>query len=382
MSGADKAAECYDAVVVGLGGMGSAALYHLARRGVRCCGIEQYGIAHSRGSSHGEARIIRKAYFEHPDYLPLLERAYGLWHELEEQSGTRLLVQCGLLLAAPAGSATLEGLERCYRTHDLPHERLQAGEACARYPQFKLDDSQQCFFDPQGGYLHVEACVQQHLALARDAGAVVRLDEPVQGWDSLRGVSRVLTANGVIEAKRIILTAGPWSGQVVRDLGIPLQILRKVQLWYDTPNLADYRLGAFPAYFVETPYGGFYGFPAIGTLGIKVAEHTGGDPVMDPGRLKRDLRPDDETKILRFLSETFPGLQPRRTRHSVCMYTMSPDENFIIDRHPQYEDVVFAAGFSGHGFKFASVVGEILADLATEGTTRHPIGFLRAGRFA
>ncbi len=372
----------YDVAVLGLGAMGSAALYHLARHGARVCGIEQFGAVHDRGSSHGEARVIRKAYFEHPDYVPLLERAYDLWDELEQETGAPLRVENGLLLSSPPGSEAVEGLERCYRAHTLPHERLSSAEATARYPVFRLPEDHVCFFDPQGGYLRAEACIRACLDGAQRLGAAAHFEEGPALWESAGEGYRLTTKKRTIEADRLVITAGAWASRVLAELGLPLTVLRKVQLWYDTPRRDGFAPEAFPTYFVDTDYGAFYGFPVLGSAGIKVAEHSGGAPADGPEALDRDLHSEDEGPIRRFLDETFPGLEPVRTRHSVCMYTMTPDAHFVIDEHPDRPGLYFAAGFSGHGFKFASVIGEILAHLALDGRTAHPIAFLRAARLA
>lgn len=374
------AAERYDAVVLGLGAMGSAALYHLAARGLRVCGVEQHHVAHGFGSSHGRVRVIRKAYFEHPDYVPLLDRAYELWAELERESGKTLLVQCGLLLGGPPGSETMRGLEACYRAHRLPHERYGPGEGRERFPKFTVPEPFELFFDPLAGYLFIEDCIAAYLDLAERHGAEVRIHEPAAGWKPEGGGVRVTTAKGDILADRLVLTLGPWAAEALRELGLGLRVLRKVQLWYDAPDIDAYRAG-FPAYFFEMDYGQFYGFPAIGEWGLKVAEHSGGRPVEDPAAVHRGLDSEDEAPVLRFLAGVFPGLRPARAHFSVCMYTMTPDGHFVLDVHPEHPQVVLAAGFSGHGFKFAPVIGEVLADLAQQAATRHPIDFLRLGRF-
>ncbi|MDZ4860600.1 MAG: N-methyl-L-tryptophan oxidase [Candidatus Hydrogenedentes bacterium] len=371
----------YDVIVLGLGGMGSATLYHLAKRGVRVCGVEQFGIAHDKGSSHGATRMIRKAYFEHPDYVPLVEKAYGLWRELELESGAELLVQSGLLLSGKPGSGFIRGLETCYRVHPLPHERIDAAEAMNRHPQFRLPDDHAVYWDPDGGYLRVEGCVDKHVQMAQKHGADVLIHEDVLGWRSdANGVS-ITTTKRELHAAKLVLTAGAWTTPSFVELLVPLRVLRKVQFWYTSPNITEFRRGACPGYFIETDYGSFYGFPTINDQGMKVSEHSGGEPVEDPDELDRGLHAHDEDGVLRFITDVFPSVQPSRTRFSVCMYSMTADEHFIIDRHPRHPNVVIAGGFSGHGFKFASVIGEILADLTMQGSTPHPIGFLGLGRF-
>lgn len=362
--------------------MGSAALYHLAKRGVRVCGVEQFGIAHDMGSSHGSTRMIRKAYFEHPDYIPLIERAYELWRELESESGAELLVESGLLLSGKPKSGLIRGLETCYRVHaHLPHERLDAAEAMKRHPQFRLPEDHVAYWDPVGGYLRVEGCVDKHVQCAQKRGADVLIHEDVLGWRSDKDGVSITTTKREMRANKLVLTAGAWTTPSFVELLVPLRILRKLQFWYTSPNLAEYRRGAMPAFYVDTDSGGFYGFPAINDQGVKIAEHTGGETVDDPDNLDRGLRLEDEDGVRRFMAQALPNFQPERTRFSVCMYSMTADEHFLVDRHPRHPNVVLAGGFSGHGFKFSSVIGEILADLTLDGTTKHPIGFLGLGRF-
>ncbi len=369
----------YDVVVVGVGGMGSATLYHLARRGARVCGVEQFTPGHHLGSSHGETRIIRKAYFEHPDYLPLLERAYQLWREWETESGERLFVENGLLLAGEENSEVIRGLEACYAAHDLPHERLSGRDAKSRFPQFSIPDDFVAYYDPVAGFLYVERCVLQLVRLARAAGAEIFTGEKVVRWSSVKNGLHVRTTRKEIRTKKLIITAGAWSTELLKRLHLPLEVWRKVVLWYDSPNISDYRLGVFPTFYVETEAGGFYGFPAVDELGVKIGEHVQAR-LTEPERIARELLPGDEDPTRRFIEQTFPGFQPKRTRFSVCMYTMTPDHNFVIDSCPGEPDVLFAAGFSGHGFKFAPVVGEVLADLALTGATGHPVAFLGLDR--
>jgi len=372
----------YDVIVMGVGGMGSAALYSLARRGTKVCGIERFGVAHDQGSSHGDTRIIRKAYFEHPDYMPLLHRAYELWAELEEAGGVDLFNPCGFLTLGHPGSETIRGLEACYAAHDMPHERLDRRHTESRFPQFTVEPGMVGFFDPLGGYLRVEDCVAQHVAQARAAGAELLTDTLVSSWEATDDGVIVCTADAEMSARRLVIATGAWAAPGLERLGIDTHVWRKVLFWYDTPEPGPFLPDSFPTFYVEKSYGHFYGFPSVDNKGVKVAEHLAETPIDDPAALDREVHPEDEPPVQRFVSETFPGVAARHTSHAVCMYTVTPDWNFVIDRHPLYPQVVIVGGFSGHGFKFASVVGEIAADLALEGATRHPIEFLGIGRFA
>ena len=371
----------YDVIVLGVGGMGSAALYHLARRGARACGIEQYDVAHDRGSSHGDTRIIRKAYFEHPDYVPLLHRAYELWYELEEATGQNLFERCGLITCGAPDSETIRGLEACYAAHDVPHEvwsRAQAGE---RYPQLGLTDGDVAFFDPLGGFLRVEDCVRCHAAQARAEGAELLVGEVVVAWEPSDDGVVVRTDARELTAGKLVITAGAWAAPLLNELGVRTEVWRKVLFWYDSPNIDDWAQERFPTFFLEKEYGQFYGFPVLDEWGLKVAEHVDFTLVEDPANVERELIEVDEPPIARFLADAFPTMEPRRTKHAVCMYTVTPDQHFVIDTHPLHPHVAIAGGFSGHGFKFATVVGEALADLALDGRTEQPIGFLGLDRF-
>ncbi|MCH8018637.1 N-methyl-L-tryptophan oxidase [candidate division KSB1 bacterium] len=373
--------EKYDIVILGVGGMGSATLYTLAKRGLKVCGIEQFDLAHDRGSSHGETRLIRKAYFEHPDYIPLLNRAYDLWYEVEKEAGVQLFVKNGLVVAGKPNSEVIKGLDLCYEKHDLPHEKITVNEARKRFPQFHLPENFVVYYDPIAGFLHVEKSVEQFADLARGYGATLHTNEKVLNWQPKQNHISIKTDCREIVADKLIITAGAWANQEMLSLGIDFDIWRKVLFWYDSPEISNYKLGNFPSFYVELDFGGFYGFPAINPLGLKIGEHEIPGLTAQPDKLTRTLQPDDEPVVLRFFEKVFPGFQPTRTNFTVCMYTITPDFNFILDRHPENENVIIGAGFSGHGFKFAPVIGEILADLAIDGSTSHPIDFLRLTRF-
>lgn len=374
--------ERYDAVVVGAGGMGSAALYHLARRGVRACAVERFAVAHDQGSSHGDTRIIRKAYMEHPDYVPLLHRAYALWEELEGEGRGELFARVGLLVAGDPATEAMRGQAACYREHDLPHETLDATALAARYPDVALPADWSAFYDPFGGFLRVEDCVRRHADLAKAHGAVIYEGEQMRSWRGEGEGVVVETERRRLLADRLVLAAGAWAAPELRRLGIAVQVVRKVQLWYRGRGVERYVPGAMPCFYIADGEDGFYGFPALEPWGLKLAEHNvSHDIVDDPLRLNRALAPEDEPRILDFLARFFPALKPERSKHAVCMYSLTPDQHFILDIHPECPAVVLGAGFSGHGFKFAPVVGEILAELALEGQTRQSIEFLRLSRF-
>jgi sarcosine oxidase len=371
----------YDAIVLGVGGVGSAALFHLAGRGAKVLGLDRFSPGHDRGSSHGRTRIIRQAYFEHPDYVPLLFRAYELWDDLGTRRGSALRHEIGVLQVGPPESSVLSGVCDSARQHRLDIDELDAREIQERFPGFRADEGWQGVFERRAGYLDVEACVVAHAEEAVKVGAELQTRVEVRCWSSKPDFIEVETTAGRFESNRLVVTAGPWAPQLLRDLGVPLEVRRKPQFWYPAPD--EYRADrGCPAYLFDLPNGIFYGLPAIGDFGLKAAEHTGGAIVTDPLNLSRVLNHNDQDRIEQFLSAYLPGVGRPCTQHSVCMYTLTPDEHFLVDLHPAEERIAFAAGLSGHGFKFTCVLGEALADLALCGSTELPIGFLSLKRFS
>lgn len=371
----------YDAIVIGTGGVGSAAAYHLARRGAKVLGLDRFPGGHDRGSSHGQTRIIRQAYFEHPDYVPLLKRAYNLWTELEEEAGEQLFYPVGLLQIGPESGAVVRGVLESARRHQLAVEKLDAGEIGRRWTAFRVPEGSVGAYEPGAGYLRVEACVLAHLAAAQRHGAALRTGVSVKSWRPDGSGIRVTTDQGEFCGAKLVITAGPWAPRLLADLGICMQVRRKHLYWLGTsdPALDQSRC---PTFLYEMPQGVFYGFPTIDALGVKVAEHSGGEVVDDPLGDPRQLDERDLARVQNYLAKCMPTVTGPLNRHDVCFYTMSPDEHFIVDRHPQSGSVMFAAGLSGHGFKFTSVLGEALAEMTLDGGTSLPVGFLSCQRLA
>lgn len=372
----------FDVIVLGCGAVGSAALAELARRGVRAIGFDRFAPPHIHGSSHGRTRMIRQAYFEHPDYVPLVLRAYAKWAELEQVVGQKLYRETGLLEIGPPDGHVVPGVIAAAEQHGLEIDRLTAAEVDRRFPGFRVPADMCGVFERRAGFLHVESCIAAQLKRAAELGSACHVDEPVRAWNVASNGVTVETDRGRYEAGKLIVAAGAWSGRLLTSLGIELVVRRKPQYWF-APRNDDYRadVGA-PSFLYETPTGTFYGFPVVGPEGLKCAEHSGGAVVDDPGRLSPDVDRADLSRVERFLASHLPGISPTLVDHAPCMYTMSPDENFIVDRHPEHAQVVFAAGLSGHGFKFAPVLGEALVDLTLEGRSRLPIEFLSVARFA
>jgi sarcosine oxidase len=370
----------HDVIVLGLGGFGSAVCFHAARRGASVLGLEQFAPVHDRGSSHGETRIIRQAYFEHPDYVPLLIRAYRLWRELEQLTGRSLLHPVGLMICGAPDSEAVTGTRLAARQHRLPLEELAPAEARRRWPQFAFADQQEIVFEAAAGYLTVEDCTRAHLEQAERHGAELHFETPVASWESDGRTVTVRTERETYSARHLILTAGAWSGRVLADLGLSLTVVRKYLAWFPVKPAAREAAQQGPTFFYELDDRQFYGFPSLDGACLKMAEHTGGQPVSNPSDLNRRQIPADVSPLAEFATQWLPATEPAPLRHSVCMYTLTPDRHFVIDRHPKYANVVIACGFSGHGYKFTPVLGEALAVLALTGRSEAPIEFLRLDR--
>ncbi len=370
----------YDLAVIGCGGIGSAVLYHAARQGARVIGLEQFAAAHDRGSSHGHTRIIRQAYFEHPNYVPLLREAYELWAELERLAGEQLYVETGLLQAGPIDGVVVPGVLRSATEHSLPIDRLTAGEAMQRFPMFRIPETHIAAFEYRAGYLLVEKCVAAHLRQATQSGATLRCDCGVTGYRADGSGYCISTHQGDIRAERIVITVGAWLPGWLSAQLLPLRVLRKHLHWYASSDQRVEQARGCPLFFFENDVGCFYGFPAIDEQwGLKVAEHSGGEEITDPAQLDPAIDVRDRGRIEHFLGDYFHGTH-RSQRHAVCMYTMTEDQHFAIDRHPEYPGVWIAGGFSGHGFKFASVLGREVACAAITGQLHHWLEFLRLDR--
>jgi sarcosine oxidase len=375
----------FDVIVVGIGAMGSAACYHLAHRGARVLGLEQFDIPHDLGSSHGMSRIIRKAYYEHPDYVPLLRRAYELWHQIERASGQKLLHVTGAVyMGRPDGQLVAGSLDAA-RRHGLPHELLTHAQVNARFPQFRLPRDHVALFEPEAGYLLPERVICAYARAAMEAGAQLHGRKSVREWSADSSGVCVKTDAAEYRAEKLVFCAGPWSAKLLEDLGVKLVVTRQVMLWFWPREQTRFGLGRLPVWGIERAGGGiYYGFPMSDEdVGLKVAIHAPGVET-DPNRVARDAQPGDVEEVRRALGTYLPdaGADAPLLSLRVCLYTNSPDSHFIIDRHPRFpQRVSLACGFSGHGFKFASVVGEILTDLALVGAAPPAARFLALNRF-
>lgn len=372
----------YDAIVLGAsGGVGSAALFHLAGRGMQVLGLDRFPPGHNRGSSHGRTRIIRQAYFEHADYVPMALEAYRLWEELGQDHGRTLLHEVGLLQVGPPEGTVVRGVLGSAQQHGLLVEQLSPEELKHRWPGFYVPPELAGVYERRAGYLEVEQCVAAHAEQATRKGASLRCEETILGWRATERGFTVETSGGVYECQRLVIAAGPWAGQLLADLKLRLTVRRKPQYWFQPRSPDVYRAAAgYPAYLYELPEGIFYGLPAIDEVGVKVAQHTGGAIVSDPLALEQALDWADLAQVQQFAARYLPQLSAELVDHDPCMYTLSADEHFIVDRHPQYENLVFAAGLSGHGFKFTCVLGKLLAEMLVDGNTSLPCEFLSLRR--
>jgi sarcosine oxidase len=369
----------FDVVVCGLGAMGSAALHQLAARGKRVLGLERFAPGHDRGSSHGRTRIIRLGYYEHPSYVPLLRRAYELWRELEATVGRKLLHVTGIAEIGPPEGTLVKGTLASSRLHDLRHETLAAGEFMRRFPAFRLPPDYVAVVQPDGGFVEAEPTIAAHISLATAAGAEVRSSERVQAVEPRASSVRIVTDRGAIEAGAAIIAAGAWTKSLLPELAAPLRATREVMGWFEPIDAGLF--SAFPVFIIENRHGMHYGIPPHGDAGIKVAKHHHRNETVDPDHYDRTVSADDEALIRAAVADHLPAANGPLLAAETCLYTMTPDGDFLVDRLPGADNVVVASPCSGHGFKFAPVIGEILADLATAGTTRHDIARFSLARF-
>ena len=373
----------YDVIVAGLGGMGSATAYQLAGRGKRVLGLEKFSPAHDRGSSHGRSRIIRQAYFEDPAYVPLLLRAYELWEQLERETGQKLMTLTGGLMIGRREDELVSGSVESAEEYGLPYEMLDAGEIKDRFPPFSPDPETVALYEEKAGFVRPEETVKAHLDRSEALGADLRFEEPVLLWEASEGQVRVKTPEGSYEAERLVISPGAWAPQLLSELGLPLEVERQVMYWFEpTSGLEPFLPDRFPIFIWEPDDGNmFYGFPAQDDdRGIKAAFFRAGGVPTTPETIDREVHQEEIDFLRGYLAEHVPELAGRCLDARACTYTNTPDLHFVISLHPEHPQIAIACGFSGHGYKFCSVVGEILADLVTEGSTRHLIDLFSPAR--
>ncbi len=372
----------YDAIVLGLGAMGSAAAYHLARRGQRVLGLDRFSPPHNLGSSHGQTRIIREAYFEHPLYVPLVQKAYENWTALEFATGQQLFLPTGGVMIGRAQGVLVKGARASAETHHLVHEMLSAQELHRRFPAFHPADDMIAVWEPRAGILFPEKCIAAYLVSARARGAVLHFEEAALSWRANGSGVEVTTAKNKYIAHRLLITAGAWLAQLAPDFPLPLTCARQTLFWFKPKkNRSQFQPNNFPVFLWEyEPDHIFYGFPDLGE-GLKLAIHHEG-VITDPDEIKREITPEEAGGLRTILRKFIPEAEGDLLDATVCMYTNTPDSHFLIDHHPRYSQVLLASPCSGHGFKFSSALGEILADLLANGRTEFDLKPFRLARLS
>ncbi|HEV2107879.1 MAG TPA: N-methyl-L-tryptophan oxidase [Thermomicrobiales bacterium] len=362
----------YPVIVIGGGTMGLAAAWELGKRDTPALVLEQFGIVHDLGSHSGQTRIIRHAYAESPDYVPLVRRADDLFVALEEETGASVLYRTGGLDLAGPGHGHARAARESAERWDVPFEWLDGAEVRHRFPAWRVPDDWEACYSPKSGFLHVDATLSALASAATERGVVIRERTPVHGWRVDSDAVVVETQHEIFTADKLIVTAGAWSSRLLAEIGLPLTVLRKVLWWFGVEDTALYHRDRFPVYIAESDAGHVYGFPLDAARfgeGLKIAEHSGGDPT-DPEDIDRVARDEEAGPVLDFARHHLTGVTDQIERRAVCMYTMTPDSDFIVDRHPDHAQVVFGTGFSGHGFKFATAIGEHLANLVLDPDTK------------
>jgi len=382
--------KTFDVIVIGVGSMGSATCYELARRGLKVLGLERFTVPNEMGSHSGQSRIIRKAYFEHPDYVPLVERAYTGWAALETASGMSLYNKTGLFYAGHPDSILLKGVADSARLYNLKLEQLDLEDIQSRFPAYALQEGYTGLFEPEAGFIVPELAITTLVREATKLGAEIRQREQVTSWTSDNSGVSVTASGGTFHAGKLVITAGPWAGDLIPEIKSKLRVTRQIVAWFSPTVPAQFTAEKFPCWLVDQKETGsvFYGFPMLpperfgGPYGLKLGLHNPGES-SHPDQVNRTVLPGEFDQFRKDAERFLPGATDKLLSMKVCLYTYSPDEHFIIDKLPGHADrVTIAAGFSGHGFKFLPVMGEVLADLSTEGRTNLPAGFLALTRFA
>ncbi len=374
--------EQFDVIVIGVGAMGSAAVHHLARRGSRVLGLEQYDIPHDHGSSHGVNRIFRLAYYEHPSYVPLMKRALHLWHDLEAQSGETLVHVTGSVDAGPEDSEVFRGSVESCSIHGLEHEVLESSALTSRFPGYRLPEGYKALFQPEGGFVTSERCIVAHVETAQRRGAEVRARERLIAWRPTPGGGvEVDTDKSAYGAGALIFTSGAWTGGLLPQLAGLAVPERQVLGWFQPRRPELFEPGNFPVFNLAIDDARYYGFPVFGVPGFKIGRYHHLGEETTPETIERSVSERDEEVLRAVLSRCFPDADGPTMALKTCLFTNSPDEHFMIDVLPDHPQVSVAGGFSGHGFKFASAVGEVLADLARGEPTAQDLSMFRLDRF-
>lgn len=376
----------YDVIVLGIGSMGSSALYQLAKRGVKVLGIEQFGIGHSFGSHSGKTRIIRKAYFEHPDYVPLLENAYEGWRLIEKETNKKLFHTVGLTYFGEPDHPVMRGIKDSAELYDIELERREADK---EHDPFIIPNAFENILEQDAGFVIADEAIRTFTNQAQLSGAEIRIGEEVLDWRLVDGLVEVRTKQALYRAKKLILTAGAYTNQLIPEFSGHLTITRQLLAWVKPKNPKLFTYGRLPCWVIaDKEYPGIiYGFPSLsvdefeGSGLVKIGHHAPGEKI-SPENL-HDYDPEiEKQKLAKMMTKYFGDNLGEIVSLSECMYTNTPDEHFVIDYLPgSGKRIVFASGFSGHGFKFTPVIGDVLANLSLKGETDYPIDFLSISRF-
>ncbi|MBS1558161.1 MAG: N-methyl-L-tryptophan oxidase [Bacteroidetes bacterium] len=378
----------YDVIVLGVGSMGSSSCYYLAKQGLSVLGIEQFSIPHEGGSHAGQSRIIRKAYFEHPNYVPLLEAAYKNWKDLETETGIQLYFKTGLLYFGKPESPLIKGLKLAAEKYKVPIQPVSVQEMKNRFSSFQIPSEYERMMEPDAGFVTPERAILAYTERALQLGASIHVQEKTLAWKKSGNTFIITTDKNTYQCEKLVITAGAWAGKMVTEVANKLQVTRQIIGWMKPKINSQFQLEKFPCWTLADPEkpGIYYGFPILpsstfgGITGLKLGHHTPGIST-DPDQTDRNPVKEDEANLIAMLSRFIPEGYASTAGMKSCLYTYTPDENFVIDFVPGTDNgAVMAAGFSGHGFKFASIVGEIMADLVIKKTTDQPIAFLNADR--
>lgn len=377
----------YDLIVVGAGSMGMAAGYYIARQGVKVLLVDTFDPPHDQGSHYGDTRIIRHAYGEGREYVPLALRSQVLWDELEKKTHHKIFMQAGAIGFGEKGNAPFidEGIASG-KEYNLDVERYTGAELKEYFPGLQIPDDYDSFYEPNSGFLFSENCIQAYRELAEYHGAELSTNNPVRDIEAYDDSVKVMTEKGTFTADKLVISAGSWSGEIASKVGLDLPLVpsRQPVAWFEADE-SLFNANAFPTFMVEIPNGEtraiYYGFPSFGGCGVKVGRHEYVDAI-NPDTMNRVFgsNGNDEGHIREFLDKFMPKASGALKKGIICTYTRTPDGHFIIDKHPEHAHISIAAGFSGHGFKFASVVGEILSQLAISGETDHDISIFKLNR--
>lgn len=379
----------YDVIVLGIGSMGAATCWQLSKQGLKVLGIEQFEPPHSFGSHGGQSRLVRKAYFEHPDYVPLLECAYDGWDELGDECGKKIFQRTGLLYYGPPDHRLITGVLESAEKYAIPVSALSSAEASCKFPVFSIPDNYVCLLEPDAGFVSPEQAISAMVRLAKSKGVEVRTGCEVYGWFKEDGVFQVQTSLGIQKGRRLVITAGCWTRNLVKSLKSELKVTRQILAWVMPRDVAQVSMGNLPCWTIADPkYTGiFYGFPYLpegmfpGPAGFKLAHHAAGEVVENPAEADKPVSSEELGVLNEVLDRYFPNQFSGPVFATTCRYTNTKDEDFILDWHPDYpSEVAIAAGFSGHGFKFAPAIGQIMAEMVTRGQTQLPISFLSTKR--